>query len=267
MTERLINTLPPLALTCAPIYFDERRHQRHQCRPYANAKDYIQLGTADGLRQPSRLFIAVGVPEDTVFETKTRKEIETIQWHSLTGKLQGKRSNHVGPFLGGLRKWMKTKRGKAVCKAAMKKGGIKPKSPTASPALAGIQPGLLPTPMLGSSGSGGGGADGGILNELLSTLKIPQSTLSTSKEPNAPLVAPAPPLAAAAGGGGGMSLAAWAANILHTPPAALTAAGTAAAAKSWAGQPPPKPVYDAGSSAAGASGFKFDVGAIMAHFP
>ena len=46
-----------------------------------------------------------------------------------------KRSNHVGPFLTGLRKWLQSKRGKKVCKAAMLKRGISPRSQCPCPAL------------------------------------------------------------------------------------------------------------------------------------
>ena len=159
-------------------------------------------------------------------------------------------------------------------------------SASASPAFGGkipapmavLKPGLLPTPMAmvppqGVFGAGSAAsADGGILNELLMTLKIPQGQATA---PAAPTTAPAPTTgsgANAAAGGGGLSLAGWAASILHTPPQPLAQGGSG---KGWVGKAPPKPAAPIGdssnhssSSAASASNdFKFDVGAIMAHFP
>lgn len=197
-------------------------------RPYCgDGKDSILL-TPPQVRQPSTLFIAVGVPENTVFETRTRKEIDTIEWHPIS-KMPQKRSNHTDPFLRKLKEWMRSKRGKAVCKAAMKKAGLKPKDPAGSPAVTGtipvpIQPGLLPTP-------GKMSADGGFLNDLLSKLK--------GVEPLAqPATAAVQPPASTVAPNGGLSLDAWAANILHTPPQPLNT--EAVRPKEWEGQAPPK---------------------------
>ncbi|KAG0342599.1 mRNA-decapping enzyme subunit 2 [Podila horticola] len=43
-------------------------------------EDYVELTKND---QRIRLYIVKGVPEDTVFETQTRKEISKIEWHRL----------------------------------------------------------------------------------------------------------------------------------------------------------------------------------------
>ncbi|KAG0091019.1 mRNA-decapping enzyme subunit 2 [Podila epicladia] len=43
-------------------------------------EDYVELTKND---QRIRLYIIKGVPEDTVFETQTRKEISKIEWHRL----------------------------------------------------------------------------------------------------------------------------------------------------------------------------------------
>ncbi|KAF9013782.1 mRNA-decapping enzyme subunit 2, partial [Haplosporangium bisporale] len=43
-------------------------------------EDYVELTKND---QRIRLYIIKGVPEDTMFETQTRKEISKIEWHRL----------------------------------------------------------------------------------------------------------------------------------------------------------------------------------------
>ncbi|KAF9426111.1 mRNA-decapping enzyme subunit 2 [Podila epigama] len=43
-------------------------------------EDYVELTKND---QRIRLYIIKGVPEDTIFETQTRKEISKIEWHRL----------------------------------------------------------------------------------------------------------------------------------------------------------------------------------------
>lgn len=73
--------------------------------------------------QHMRLFVFRGVPEDTMFEPKTRKEISKIQWYRLadlptlkkskqTAQSDGHESYNpskfymVAPFLGPLKKWI-----------------------------------------------------------------------------------------------------------------------------------------------------------------
>ncbi|RYP31151.1 hypothetical protein DL767_005904 [Monosporascus sp. MG133] len=82
--------------------------------------DYVEVSLKD---QQVRLFIFRDVPQDTVFEPKTRKEIGDIKWYKLTdlpayrkrkvaSKGQGKGANSndkfymVAPFMVQLRQWI-----------------------------------------------------------------------------------------------------------------------------------------------------------------
>lgn len=84
--------------------------------------------------QHMRLFVFRGVPEDTHFEPKTRKEISKIQWYSIkdlpgfknqkTGQPQqgGDSSSAnkfymVAPFLGHLKKWINQQRREDAARA------------------------------------------------------------------------------------------------------------------------------------------------------
>lgn len=74
--------------------------------------------------QHMRLFVFRGVPEDTHFEPKTRKEISKIQWYSIKDLPGFKKQKHgqtgdagnankfymVAPFLGQLKKWINLQR-------------------------------------------------------------------------------------------------------------------------------------------------------------
>ena len=76
--------------------------------------------------QHMRLFVFRGVPEDTHFEPKTRKEISKIQWYSIKDLPGFKKQKHsqagdasnaskfymVAPFLGQLKKWINLQRKK-----------------------------------------------------------------------------------------------------------------------------------------------------------
>jgi len=73
--------------------------------------------------QSLRLYIIPNVPEDSIFDPQTRKEISKVAWFELAklpaykkGALQPKASTekfyHVAPFLGPLRRWIKDQQGK-----------------------------------------------------------------------------------------------------------------------------------------------------------
>ena len=82
--------------------------------------------------QKVRLYIVHGVTEDTVFETKTRKEIGEIKWFPLqdlpgwtkqSGKNKG-RFYLVTPFMGSLKKWIEKYRKRNKKKGSNKNTSI-----------------------------------------------------------------------------------------------------------------------------------------------
>jgi 8-oxo-dGTP pyrophosphatase MutT (NUDIX family) len=91
----------------------------YNCSQHMNPQDYIELSIR---QQVIRLYIATGVPEDTHFETQTRKEIGDIQWIPLDGLRNGsvnwsgkKKNQNVdesfftgGPFLAPLTEWIES---------------------------------------------------------------------------------------------------------------------------------------------------------------
>eukprot|EP00039_Didymoeca_costata_P007380 m.99085 g.99085 ORF g.99085 m.99085 type:complete len:317 (-) comp13662_c0_seq2:1033-1983(-) len=86
----------------------------------AHESNYIdcQVQKPGGGSQATRLYIVIGVPEDTKFSTQTRKEISDIAWHPLSELPRSEEENDpkmywmVHPFVGRLRSWLKTKRGR-----------------------------------------------------------------------------------------------------------------------------------------------------------
>jgi mRNA-decapping enzyme subunit 2 len=56
-------------------------------------------------KKVTRLYIAVGVPETTVFNTQTRKEISRVEFHSLDQL--PKKAWGVHPFLEKLQRWIR----------------------------------------------------------------------------------------------------------------------------------------------------------------
>ncbi|KAJ3129630.1 mRNA-decapping enzyme subunit 2 [Nowakowskiella sp. JEL0407] len=103
--------------------------------PYLKENEFIERTIKE---QTIRLYMIKGVPTDTVFVTKTRKEIGAIQWHKVS-ELPGWSDNTpiergryymVVPFMPGLRKWV-TKYRKAykrAQKAEQKLKGLAPES-------------------------------------------------------------------------------------------------------------------------------------------
>lgn len=68
---------------------------------YCNENDFI-ISFQD--QKKVQLFIASNVPEDTVFECQTRKEISKIEFHALDNL--PKRTYHVHPFIPSLNRWI-----------------------------------------------------------------------------------------------------------------------------------------------------------------
>ncbi|ORX47706.1 DCP2-domain-containing protein [Hesseltinella vesiculosa] len=92
--------------------------------PYLKKDEFSEIQVAD---QVIRLYFVVGVPEDTVFQTQTRKEISEIKWKSLSDlpaysehndkkfskhkypiKCEGYRG--VAPFVGKIKHFLNSKR-------------------------------------------------------------------------------------------------------------------------------------------------------------
>eukprot|EP00211_Chloroparvula_japonica_P003390 CAMPEP_0119137350 /NCGR_PEP_ID=MMETSP1310-20130426/23431_1 /TAXON_ID=464262 /ORGANISM="Genus nov. species nov., Strain RCC2339" /LENGTH=442 /DNA_ID=CAMNT_0007128431 /DNA_START=58 /DNA_END=1386 /DNA_ORIENTATION=+ len=77
---------------------------------FVDSKDFIKFTNQ---KQPVRLYIMPGVPEDTKFEPRTRKEIGGIQWHSISALMKSRqdssrlRTYHVFPCFNQLLAWIK----------------------------------------------------------------------------------------------------------------------------------------------------------------
>lgn len=74
---------------------------------------YVDKTGAPGLKQRSRLFIVPNISEETVFITRTRKEIGNIAWHSVSELVKngrGKKFFMVRPFVQPLLKWIQAKK-------------------------------------------------------------------------------------------------------------------------------------------------------------
>ena len=83
--------------------------------PFLRSDDYLEI-TRGG--KNIRLYIVRGVPESTVFETQTRKEISKIEWHSINRLpvFNRKASTHyytATPFMNGLKKYIAKAKGLA----------------------------------------------------------------------------------------------------------------------------------------------------------
>lgn len=72
---------------------------------YISASNVLSCKVGDVLM---KLYVVAGVPEDTHFETQTRKEISEIKWHTLRnlGEETGPKMYSVSPVLGRLRGWV-----------------------------------------------------------------------------------------------------------------------------------------------------------------
>ncbi|KAI5807007.1 hypothetical protein EDC01DRAFT_10082 [Geopyxis carbonaria] len=79
--------------------------------------DFVEINMRE---QNVKLYIAPGIPEDTYFETQTRKEISAIAWHNLCdlpgyprktkfSPPPGTRFYMVAPFMKEIRKWIGSK--------------------------------------------------------------------------------------------------------------------------------------------------------------
>eukprot|EP00238_Polyblepharides_amylifera_P007898 CAMPEP_0196576094 /NCGR_PEP_ID=MMETSP1081-20130531/5443_1 /TAXON_ID=36882 /ORGANISM="Pyramimonas amylifera, Strain CCMP720" /LENGTH=276 /DNA_ID=CAMNT_0041894605 /DNA_START=142 /DNA_END=969 /DNA_ORIENTATION=+ len=81
------------------------------CQPHE--EHYIELTRG---QQLSRLYIIPGVPEETHFEPQTKGEIGKIEWFPISSftKTAGENDNKkffmVHPFIGHLKRWVKTNR-------------------------------------------------------------------------------------------------------------------------------------------------------------
>lgn len=64
----------------------------------AESKDYFELTQRE---QKIRLYVVPGVPNDTSFETQTRREISRIEWFRLTDLPTLKKPQNPAPELGG----------------------------------------------------------------------------------------------------------------------------------------------------------------------
>jgi hypothetical protein len=74
------------------------------CREYVRSADDVL--TTRVATQTIKLFVARGVPEDTAFETQTRKEISQITWFGLDEIPQNSHFFMVTPFLPLIKSWI-----------------------------------------------------------------------------------------------------------------------------------------------------------------
>ena len=89
------------------------------------AEEEVGVNVRNRLRETSKidvymrgrlnsLYIAPGVPEDTVFETQTRKEIQKIDWHPVSSLPENNVKNNnfymVEPYVKRLKNWIKNTR-------------------------------------------------------------------------------------------------------------------------------------------------------------
>ena len=72
--------------------------------PRAHCKEENVLTLREKQGKSAKMFIAVGVPENTVFDPQTRKEISKVQFHDITGL--PKSNWGVLPFMHMLDKWI-----------------------------------------------------------------------------------------------------------------------------------------------------------------
>ncbi|KZO93507.1 DCP2-domain-containing protein [Calocera viscosa TUFC12733] len=181
-----------------------------------NARTTIEIN-----EQSLTLYFVVGVPENTAFETQTRKEISKIEWFALMElptwtkkkvKEQGK-FYLVSPFVSALRAFVNAK------KAALKSNGVHPEAlpqgesdrssslgPVTPPgaAVAPIQqavpqaaaagPSYLPN---GTKPNGIAESDSDRMSRLLSALSTGSSSTVTSTAPAPPPSVPMPALSPA----------------------------------------------------------------------
>jgi mRNA-decapping enzyme subunit 2 len=80
--------------------------------PYLKEQDFLKQNVRG---QTIKLFIIAGVPEDTFFQTLTRKEIRSIQWHFIDSLLKNHNNNQrkfymIQCFLKQLNGWIKTRK-------------------------------------------------------------------------------------------------------------------------------------------------------------
>ncbi|RKP16934.1 DCP2-domain-containing protein [Rozella allomycis CSF55] len=71
---------------------------------FVNEQDYIELF----LEKRARMYVAVGIPENSTFATRTRKEISKIAWHNIADiSKKPERYYNVKPFLKKMKKFLK----------------------------------------------------------------------------------------------------------------------------------------------------------------
>lgn len=78
------------------------------CRPYLGGEsDFLEVRVQT---QTIRLFVATGVPDDSIFETQTRKEIGKISWFKLNEIPHNNSFFMVVPFLPLIKNWVKARK-------------------------------------------------------------------------------------------------------------------------------------------------------------
>ncbi|KZT54402.1 DCP2-domain-containing protein [Calocera cornea HHB12733] len=178
-----------------------------------NARTTIEIN-----EQSLTLYFVVGVPDDTVFETQTRKEISKIEWFALTElptwtkkkvREQGK-FYLVTPFVSALRAFVNAKKG------AMKANGVHPEAlpqgesdrssslgPVTPPgaSMASMSQAVPPSASAGPSDVPNGAKPNGVaetdadrMSRLLSALSTGSSSTVTSAPPAPPPSVPMPAL-------------------------------------------------------------------------
>jgi 8-oxo-dGTP pyrophosphatase MutT (NUDIX family) len=95
--------------------------------PYMDAESVLSCKVGEG---KMKIFVAAGVPEDTFFETRTRKEISEIKWHAINdlGKDNGPKSYGVMPVMGQLRSWLADRK-RSLSRAKTPERKVTPTSP------------------------------------------------------------------------------------------------------------------------------------------
>jgi len=126
----------------------------YDCSEKINAEEYLEM---QWQQQVMRLYVVPGVPEETVFETRTKKEIGEIAWQKIKDLPTSKDAHGkskpfwmVGPFIARLLKWLeKHERKKKQEKKQEEKKGKAP-SQKQQPAL----PPATAPPMAQTKGGG-----------------------------------------------------------------------------------------------------------------